>query len=149
MKLLTALVVLLCIAGLSHALSFKVPPKTEDCFYQDILKGTDVAFHFQVTGGGALDIDCLVTGPDGDMLYSASREREGKYFFVTHIKGTYTFCFSNKMSAVTTKTVNMILSVGKERTEEEIVLSIVSGRGTFNSILLGSPDQPRLIRCSL
>merc|ERR1712130_695483 len=81
MRVVTALVVLLCIAGLSHALSFKVPPKTEDCFYQDILKGTDVAFHFQVTNGGALDIDCLVTGPDGDMLYSATREQEGKYFF--------------------------------------------------------------------
>lgn len=121
--------VLVLIIGVSQAFIFEVPPKVEDCFYEELLKGTDVGFSFQVTSGGALDIDVVVTGPGDDVLYGAKGDKYGKYFFVAHIKGTYKFCFSNQMSTVTTKKVDVTMQIGKQRTEEEIVLSILSGRG--------------------
>eukprot|EP00339_Tiarina_fusa_P014977 CAMPEP_0117030002 /NCGR_PEP_ID=MMETSP0472-20121206/21671_1 /TAXON_ID=693140 ORGANISM="Tiarina fusus, Strain LIS" /NCGR_SAMPLE_ID=MMETSP0472 /ASSEMBLY_ACC=CAM_ASM_000603 /LENGTH=223 /DNA_ID=CAMNT_0004737913 /DNA_START=20 /DNA_END=691 /DNA_ORIENTATION=- len=126
------LFIVLLFIGASQSFSFDLPPKVEDCFYEDLLKGTDVGFSFQVTAGGALDIDVTTYGPGDEILYGAKRDSNGKYFFVTHLKGPYKFCFSNQMSTVTTKVVDVTLQIGKQRTEEEIVLAILSGREKKN-----------------
>lgn len=130
MKGVVALVGLVVLVGLAQCFTMTIPARSEECFYETILKGTDVGMEFLVTSGGALDIDATVTGPPtGEGLYAARKETEGKYYFVTHLKGEYTFCFSNKMSSVTEKTVSVQINVGKQRSEEEIILSILSGRG--------------------
>mmetsp|Transcript_4409 Transcript_4409/g.7256 ORF Transcript_4409/g.7256 Transcript_4409/m.7256 type:complete len:217 (+) Transcript_4409:32-682(+) len=129
MKGVVALVGLVVLVGLAQCFTMTIPARSEECFYETILKGTDVGMEFLVTSGGALDIDATVTGPPtGEGLYAARKETEGKYYFVTHLKGEYTFCFSNKMSSVTEKTVSVQINVGKQRSEEEIILSILSGR---------------------
>jgi hypothetical protein len=124
-----ALIVAVLLVG-TYAINFEVPAGKELCFYEDLFKGTDVGLTYQVSQGGQLDIDVTVSAPDGSVIYAGRKEKEGKYFFVTHIKGTFTFCFSNAMSTITKKRVNLGLTIGKQRSEEEIVLSILSGRGT-------------------
>src|SRR3990167_6703855 len=111
------------------AIGFVLGAGKEQCFYEHLLKGTRVGMTFQVTSGGNLDIDATVSAPDGTVIYAGRREKEGRYFFVAHTKGTFTLCYSNTFSAVTEKRVAVTIEVGEQRTEEEIIDSIKSGRG--------------------
>ncbi|XP_055336064.1 transmembrane emp24 domain-containing protein-like isoform X2 [Paramacrobiotus metropolitanus] len=54
----------------------------------------------------------MISGPDGKVIYSGERESNGKYTFATHMDGPYQYCFSNKMSTLTTKTVMFSIDVG-------------------------------------
>jgi hypothetical protein len=67
---------------------------------------------FQVASGGFLDIDVVVYGPKGNIIYSVERESEGKFTYNTEDTGLYKLCFSNVMSTVTPKTVNFQINVG-------------------------------------
>jgi len=68
---------------------------------------------FKVTKGGFLDIDIQIKGPDGRIIYNAERQTEGKYSFVAHEHGLYTFCFSNRMSTLTPKVVSFVANIGE------------------------------------
>mmetsp|Transcript_2428 Transcript_2428/g.8671 ORF Transcript_2428/g.8671 Transcript_2428/m.8671 type:complete len:216 (-) Transcript_2428:27-674(-) len=125
---LLRVLVLVALVNACLALSFVVPASREECFVENLEKGTEVGLTYQVTEGGFLDIDVAVTAPDNQVIYAGRREKAGRYFFVTHVKGPYRMCFSNKMSTVTSKTVNMVLNIGVQRSEEEIVRSIMAGR---------------------
>lgn len=63
--------------------------------------------------GGFLDIDVRVTGPDGEEVISRERESNGKITFAAAKIGTYTYCFSNKMSTMTPKGVMFSMDVGE------------------------------------
>jgi len=68
---------------------------------------------FQVVAGGFLDIDLKITAPDARIVYEGVRETEGKYTFNTYSPGLYSFCFSNRMSTLTPKTVSFIITIGE------------------------------------
>lgn len=121
---------LVLLVNFCQGFTFDLPPRVEDCYFEEILKGTDVGLVFQVTNGGSLDIDTTIIGPGDEVLYSATKESEGKYFFVTHVKGQYKVCFSNQMSTITTKTISFALQIGNQRSEEEIVQAILAGRSS-------------------
>ncbi|KAL6047846.1 Transmembrane emp24 domain-containing protein 2 [Balamuthia mandrillaris] len=108
------LVVALALVGLSQALSFSVEPFREQCFYEDVTPGVSFNVQFQVLQGGAYDIDFTVTDPVGENLFKADRETEGKFAFAANKEGTYSFCFSNRMSTVTSKLVSFQLDVGEK-----------------------------------
>ena len=55
-----------------------------------------------------------ILGPDDREIYQGKREKEGKYFFIADQEGFYKFCFSNRMSTLTPKTVVMDIKVGKQ-----------------------------------
>eukprot|EP01132_Coremiostelium_polycephalum_P002689 gene2689-3335_t len=108
--------VLLTIISLSidrvESFSFKVGAKIEECIYEEI--GVDVSFTamFQVTQGGFNDIDFTIISPDKRIVYSGVRETEGAKTLRSSYAGVYSFCFSNKMSSLTDKTVSFMLVVG-------------------------------------
>jgi p24 family protein beta-1 len=52
-----------------------------------------------------------VTAPDGTMALSRRRESEGKYSLTAHMDGIYSICFSNQMSRLTPKEVDVEISV--------------------------------------
>jgi len=85
----------------------------EECFYEEIPQGLPVNVMFQVTAGGFLDIDLKITAPDQRIVYEGVRESEGKYTFNTYSPGLYSFCFSNRMSTLTPKTVSFIITIGE------------------------------------
>ncbi|KAM9969594.1 hypothetical protein ACTFIR_001430 [Dictyostelium discoideum] len=121
-KLLLLVIALLCIASNSivESFSFKVSAKVEECIYEEI--GVDLSFTamFQVIQGGFNDIDFTIISPDKRIVYSGQRESEGTKTLRSSFAGVYSFCFSNKMSSLTDKTVSFILSVGESSPIREI-----------------------------
>lgn len=87
---------------------------------------------YQVAGGGHLDVDFWVLNPKGKPMYEQSKKDTGTYSFTaklecampssstiawsvlgltTHLNsGKYSYCFSNKFSSVTAKTVMFTVS---------------------------------------
>lgn len=96
------------------ALAVRVNAGKDECFFEDIrIAGQKIFFHFEVTGGGQLDIDAVVTSPDGSIIWSTEKEHEARILFKASISGQYKFCLSNKMSTVTTKTVAFSIQVSE------------------------------------
>ena len=48
-----------------------------------------------------------------------SRESNGKYTFAAHMDGEYRYCFSNKMSSMTTKIVMFNMELSESPAEAE------------------------------
>jgi hypothetical protein len=46
-----------------------------------------------ITFGLQPDLSMQIKGPDGRIIYNAERQTEGKYSFVAHESGLYSFCF--------------------------------------------------------
>ena len=67
---------------------------------------------FQVSSGGYLDIDLTISAPSGTVVHESKGETEGKYTFTAVETGKYQFCFSNRMSKLTSKTVTFDVHVG-------------------------------------
>jgi hypothetical protein len=115
-----ALVTVLLIASRAAAfiaphttLSVRVLAHKDECFYEDVtLAGTKVFMHFAVTTGGQLDIDVNVFGPDNQLIWAAEKEMEARILFKARIAGPHKFCFSNRMSTITAKTVTFAIHVG-------------------------------------
>jgi p24 family protein beta-1 len=123
--------VLLGSIAVANSTSVQILAHREECFTENVNAGTDLGIVFQVTAGGFLDIDVRISGPDGSEVYAGRRESEGKYYFVAHTTGLYSFCFSNRMSTLTPKTVSFSIKVGK-KTEDapkpsKEALSLVDG----------------------
>jgi hypothetical protein len=94
------------------ALAIRVNAGKDECLFEEVrIAGQKVFFHFEVTGGGQLDIDATVTGPDGAIVWSAEKEHESRILFKAAQAGSYRFCLSNKMSTVTQKTVAFTIQV--------------------------------------
>jgi hypothetical protein len=52
-----------------------------------------------------------VKGPDEREIYSGERETEGRYSFNAHVTGLFSFCFDNSMSSLTSKIVQLDVTV--------------------------------------
>eukprot|EP01116_Phalansterium_solitarium_P021867 TRINITY_DN6997_c0_g2_i1.p2 TRINITY_DN6997_c0_g2~~TRINITY_DN6997_c0_g2_i1.p2 ORF type:complete len:204 (+),score=59.51 TRINITY_DN6997_c0_g2_i1:155-766(+) len=113
-QIIAASLLALLYAGLTSGFSFNVDATTEECFYEDVQVGQTIGIMFQVTQGGFLDIDIQLKAPDGRIVYNAEKQTEGKYSFVAHVDGEYSFCFSNRMSTLTPKVVSFIATLGDE-----------------------------------
>jgi p24 family protein beta-1 len=97
----------------SAAINFDVGPGKEECFFEDVHAGTNINGAYAVTQGSHLDIDVTVWTPDGHEVYTAAREGEGKFMIKAEHDGTYKFCFSNKMSMMSHKTIKLVLTTGE------------------------------------
>ena len=113
MKIILFTFAVLLIVGLVRSLTIKIDAHKEECFYEDIeAPNAKILVQFQVSAGGFLDIDLSLYDPDGALIHLVERETEGKYTFNARIAGIHKFCFSNKMSTLTAKTVSFTISVG-------------------------------------
>jgi len=93
---------------------FKWMPIRKNVFLKELQEQTPVSVMFQVVQGGHLDIDVTYKAPDGRVLYVNQRQTEGKTTFVTHVSGTYSFCFGNTMSTVTSKIISLVITVSND-----------------------------------
>jgi protein ERP2 len=97
----------------STAVAVRIPAHKDECFYEDVSSAaTKVYLHYMVTSGGSLDIDASIFGPDQELIWAAEKERENRVLFKSRLPGTHKFCFSNKMSTLTTKVVGFNVQVG-------------------------------------
>jgi len=101
-------------------IGFEIPPGLTSplCFYEAATEGSPIKVMFQVTHGGNLDVNVLVQGPDGRILYQGEEESTGRYSFNAHTTGLYAFCFGNQMSRVTPKTVQLEITTAKPKVDE-------------------------------
>ncbi|KAJ9444968.1 Transmembrane emp24 domain-containing protein A [Diplonema papillatum] len=100
-------------------LTLRVGPHKTECFYEESTEAQQKGhFHFQVTSGGALDIDAEITGPNGDIIWQGERATEERVMFKSSVAGTHAFCFNNKMSTMTYKTVSFDIAIGSTVSSE-------------------------------
>eukprot|EP01001_Neometanema_parovale_P011001 NODE_7242_length_780_cov_137.202435_g7002_i0.p1 GENE.NODE_7242_length_780_cov_137.202435_g7002_i0~~NODE_7242_length_780_cov_137.202435_g7002_i0.p1 ORF type:complete len:224 (+),score=59.45 NODE_7242_length_780_cov_137.202435_g7002_i0:58-672(+) len=94
-------------------LTFKIDAHKEECFYEDVDKvGQKVFVAYQVTQGGALDIDFSISDTSDQVIYNTDRDSDNRVLFLARNVGQHKFCFSNRMSTLTTKAVSFHVVVG-------------------------------------
>ncbi|EGD74962.1 hypothetical protein PTSG_07187 [Salpingoeca rosetta] len=119
---LAAVVLLLAVVAQTTTaaeLTFDMNPHETQCFYDIAEQGTMVSMEYQVVYGGRLDIDVEVRSPS-QVIWARRRSQADDHRFRAPMSGEYAFCFSNKFSTVTHKTVYLDVTVGnKEQVIEE------------------------------
>jgi len=118
-SLFTILLLLPTLLTLSNCFSFFIEPNTEECFYEYAKQNDTIGIMFEVIRGGNRDIDVMAIDPNGKTVNSEKRQTEGRYSFSAQKTGNYAFCFSNIMSSVTQKIVDVDIEVGLPSAEEE------------------------------
>lgn len=105
--LFSTFILTLTSASLETALTFQVPARKEQCFYEDVQEKHEIEMDFQVVDGGDLDIDFQAYDSSLKRIAINRRESYGTHTFTVKESGVYKFCFSNKFSKLTSKTVFM------------------------------------------
>lgn len=105
--------VLALLMSVSAAINFDIAPGKEECFFEEVHEGTQIKGAYAVTQGSHMDIDVQIFNPRGNVIYNAKRDGEGKFQMKADSDGTYKFCFSNKMSTISHKTVKLIITTGE------------------------------------
>ncbi|XP_032374488.1 transmembrane emp24 domain-containing protein 3 [Etheostoma spectabile] len=95
-------------------LTFELPDNDKQCFYEELEKDVKFEIDFQVIAGGNYDVDCFVTDPLYNVLYSEKRKQYDSFSHTTAMAGVYKVCFSNGFSTFTHKTVYMDFRHGDE-----------------------------------
>ncbi|KAM7541346.1 hypothetical protein Aperf_G00000043151 [Anoplocephala perfoliata] len=114
-----AIVVLSLLACGSFGYFVTIDANGEECFFDRAKAGDRLTLFFEVSEGGFYDINVKLTGPDGSTLYEVEKESSGHYSFTASTDGKYTYCFNNRMSTVTPKTVLFALEKGSSLIEKE------------------------------
>ncbi|KAH6563255.1 hypothetical protein BASA50_001849 [Batrachochytrium salamandrivorans] len=81
----------------SNSFSLQLARYANECFFE-ILKTNDrldVSFEVMTSSNSDFDIDYTISNPDGTLLHSFPRERQGSVGFNAVKEGTYQICFSN------------------------------------------------------
>ncbi|KAH3756847.1 emp24/gp25L/p24 family protein [Pelomyxa schiedti] len=100
--------------GVVSAFSFSISPHSTDCFKEWSKAGEDVTVIYQVLSGGQMDVDFEVLDPLGEVVYSQHRTTSENTGFTTDKEGYYQFCWGNKMSTLTPKTLSAMIIVGDD-----------------------------------
>ncbi|VDD75852.1 unnamed protein product [Mesocestoides corti] len=103
----------------SDAYFVTLDANAEECFYDRAKPGDRLTLFFEVSVGGFYDINVKFTAPDGKVLYSVEKESSGHFSLTANMEGKYTYCFDNKMSTVTPKTVLFALEKGGDNIKKE------------------------------
>jgi hypothetical protein len=111
-RVLVWMYLFLILLAVSQSYFATIDAHEEVCYFDRVSSGTKLGLTFEVVEGGFLDIDVQITGPDDKVIYSGERESSGKYTVAAHMDGVYKYCFSNKMSSMTPKTVMFSMDVG-------------------------------------
>lgn len=107
--------VLYAAAVSGSALTFLLKPEEKSCFYILTEKPkTQVGYYFAVQSGGAFDIDYTITNPQGKVVASESKQRQGDWVFNADVVGEYEFCFSNEMSTFAEKFVDFEINLDND-----------------------------------
>ncbi|GAA5901668.1 hypothetical protein JCM8208_001571 [Rhodotorula glutinis] len=104
-SLLVALVVALA-ASSARAHTIDLDAGAKECFFEDLHTEDKMTVTYQVAGGGHLDIDFSLTGPNGRLMNEQRKKDTGTHSFTAQSDGRFTYCFSNEMSTVSGKTVS-------------------------------------------
>ena len=104
---------LLAVVACAVGITVKVEPRSEECLIEEISDhGVPITMIFQVTAGGHLDIDCMISDQRGNVIQSYKGQQDGRHHWTSVGSGEYKICFSNEMARYTPKWVSFYISVG-------------------------------------
>jgi len=96
-------------------LTFELPDNANQCFYEDIEKGTKSTLEYQVVTGGQYDVDVQLKAPNGQVIYKEIRKQYDSRTFTAEVTGAFEVCFSNEFSTFSHKIVYMDWQIGEEK----------------------------------
>jgi len=99
---------------LVRSFTFDVDAHEEECFFEDLTLGELLTVEYQVIKGGFLDVDVNIYSPSGVVLYARERDTEGRFSLHATEQGEHRLCFSNRMSTLTPKAVNLVTTHAKQ-----------------------------------
>ncbi|GAN03151.1 copii-coated vesicle protein [Mucor ambiguus] len=105
-RLVVLFLAMVCLLKTILAMSIDIQPHENECFYEELEKGDKLSVTFQVGQGGNLDIDFWISDPDDNVLVSTTKKTQSSKSVTANTAGRYTYCFSNKISTVSAKSVN-------------------------------------------
>nr|XP_057945715.1 transmembrane emp24 domain-containing protein 3 [Doryrhamphus excisus] len=116
MRLLSVLLHLLfqIFVAFATELTFELPDNEKQCFYEDLEKDVKFDIDYQVISGGNYDVDCFVTDPLDNILYTENRKQYDSFSHTTAMKGVYKVCFSNEFSTFSHKSIYLDVRHGDE-----------------------------------
>lgn len=86
----------LIVAVESSALTFLLKPDGKECYYALTNKSkSQVGYYFAVQSGGDFDVDYTISNPNGKVIATDKKQRQGDWVFNADIEGEYEFCFIN------------------------------------------------------
>lgn len=95
---------------MASAITFQVAPNAKECFYAfNKEQNTNLGYYFAVQSGGSFDINYEIKAPDGKIIVSEKKQRQGDYVFNANQQGEYEFCFDNEMSTFAEKVIDFEL----------------------------------------
>ncbi|XP_067874220.1 transmembrane emp24 domain-containing protein 3-like [Heterodontus francisci] len=95
-------------------LTFELPDKEVECFFEEVEKDAQYTLVFQVVAGGHYDVDCFIEDPTRRMVYRKHKIRYDTVVGKAEIAGVYKFCFGNQFSTFTHKKIYFHLQAGEE-----------------------------------
>ncbi|GAA5888731.1 hypothetical protein JCM6882_002830 [Rhodosporidiobolus microsporus] len=106
MRLPALFLLVASLAQLARAHTIDLDAGAKDCFFEDLHTEDKMTVTYQVAGGGHLDVDFYLTGPNNRVMNEQRKKDTGTYSFTAEADGRYSYCFSNEMSTVSGKTVS-------------------------------------------
>ncbi|KAI8641521.1 emp24/gp25L/p24 family/GOLD-domain-containing protein [Parasitella parasitica] len=100
-------------------MSIDIQPHDNECFYEELGKGDKLAVTFQVGEGGNLDIDFWISDPENNVILSSIKKTKASKSVTANKAGRYTYCFSNKISTVSAKSVNFNANINLKNAVDE------------------------------
>ncbi|XP_057703413.1 transmembrane emp24 domain-containing protein 3 [Corythoichthys intestinalis] len=94
--------------------TFELPDNEKLCFYEELEKDVEFYIDYQVISGGNYDVDCFVTDPLSNTLYSQNKKQYDTFSLTTAMSGAYRICFSNEFSTFSHKSVYLNFRHGAE-----------------------------------
>lgn len=96
--------------SMASAITFQLPANGKECFYTfNTQINTNLGYYFAVQSGGSFDINYQIKAPDGKIIVSEVKQRQGDYVFNANQQGEYEFCFDNEMSTFAEKVIDFEL----------------------------------------
>ena len=114
LKVVMGFALLLALLSSVRSYVITIPPRSQECFFEELQFKERMLATYEVVSGGMLDVNVRVTGPDGKVVYEQEREKDGSVQFFALTRGAYQICFSNAMSTMTSKMLSFNIYSGSE-----------------------------------
>lgn len=71
----------------------ELPDNANQCFYEEIVKGTESTIEYQVVTGGQYDVDMMLESPSGQILYKDVKKQYDSHTWKADVSGVYKVSF--------------------------------------------------------
>ena len=106
----TLLVILFLFSSIwSKPIFVDIPPRGEECYFEDYTRNETIEFLYVVKRGGDHDIELKIYSPNNALLTQKIGTRYDRFTQKIDSDGVYRICFNNHMSRFTSKLVGIDL----------------------------------------